>query len=136
MAVIGVLGLASVRSLAGGGARPAHATALSPLGCSARPGAGASACAGTTTSAGAAAAGSALADVDRAGAAAAPAFDGHDLVVQGAELHAGLGPRIEMVFDSHGTTGSRTLADGDVLLEGCGTLDRWLIDLLVLPDLV
>lgn len=41
-----------------------------------------------------------------------------------------------MVVDGDGTAGSGRLANGDVLVEGRGSLDGRLVDLLVLPDCV
>lgn len=66
-----------------------------------------------------------------------PALGRHSLVVMCAQVQASLGPRIEVVLGRNGSA-SRTLllAHGDVLPEGAGALDRGLVDLLVLPNLV
>ena len=41
-----------------------------------------------------------------------------------------------MVGDGDSTAGTWGLTDGDILVEGGGTLDGWLVDLLVEPDVV
>ena len=133
LAVVGVKEFASVGGLTGGRACPAYATTLSPLG---RPSAraSASACAASGSGSGSAGAGAgALADADLSGAAAAPAFHSHDLIVQGAELHAGRCPRIEVILNGDSTARAAALADRDILVKGRGALDRWLVDLLVFP---
>jgi hypothetical protein len=68
------------------------------------------------------------------GTAAAPAFDGNDLVVQGPQAHAERRPLIEVVRDGDGAAGPGRVPDGDVLVEGRRPHDRGLIDLLVFPD--
>ena len=114
---------------AGGRARIANAAALSPLSHS--PGSSA-----TAGGAGAGAGIGALAEGELAVAAAAPALDGDNLVVEGAEVEAGLGPCGEVIRDGDGAAGAGALPDGDVLVEGGGALDGGLVDLLVLPDRV
>lgn len=66
---------------------------------------------------------SAFAEGQLPGAASTPAFDGQDLVVQGAEVQASRRPRLEVVVDSNSSAGARALADGNVLLEGRGAYD-------------
>ena len=78
----------------------------------------------------------AFSKLDGTGAGAAPAFDSHDLKVHGAEIHAGLCPCVKVVGNRDSTAGAAALADGDVLVKGRGALNRRLIDLLVLPDLI
>jgi hypothetical protein len=70
------------------------------------------------------------------GARTAPAFDGQDLIVQGAKIQAMRSPSGEMICNRDGTAGAGTGADGNVLLKGSGSCDGGLVDLLVLPDLV
>jgi len=41
-----------------------------------------------------------------------------------------------VVGNGDGTAGTWSLTDGDVLVEGGGSLDGWLVDLLVKPDVV
>ena len=150
LAIVLVRCLAGIRRSANSWASPPLAAALAPMRRSAcGAGAGTRASAGTCASAAAstsarAAAGAAartgacgaFGNLEAALAAAAPALDSENLVVQGAEVHAGLGPCVEVVLDGDGAAGACARADGDVLLEGRGALDRGLVDLLVLPNLV
>lgn len=78
----------------------------------------------------------ALAERDLSRAAAAPALDCHDLVVQCAEVHARLRPGIEVVLHGNRTARPGALADRDVLVEGGGAQNGRLVDLLVLPDII
>jgi hypothetical protein len=144
LAIVGVCGLASVGRHTGGRPCPALAATLTPM----RGSATATTSAGTTsrtsggTCGGASAATSTSASTSTLSngnlprAAAAPAFNGHDLVVQTAKVHASFGPCAEVVRNGDSTASARTLADGDVLVESRGSLDRWLVDLLMLPDRV
>jgi hypothetical protein len=67
----------------------------------------------------------------------APALGGEGLVVVGAEVHAELGPGVKVARGGDGAAaGALLLAVADVLPEGRGALDRGLVHLLVLPDVV
>jgi len=43
-------------------------------------------------------------------------------------------PGVEVVGDGDGTAGAASAADRDILVEGAGTLDGWLVGARVLPD--
>jgi hypothetical protein len=66
--------------------------------------------------------------------AAAPAFNGNDLVVQSTQVHTVRRPRRYVVREGDRAAGAWRVPDGDVLLEGRRALDRGLVGLLVLPD--
>lgn len=73
----------------------------------------------------------------RAATGVAPALSGQGLVVVGSQVHAEGGPGIEVTAGGDGAAaGPLVLAVGDVLPEGGSALDRGLVDLLVLPDVV
>lgn len=61
-------------------------------------------------------------------------LDSNNLQVHLAKVHAVSLPSIEMVVESDGAASSAAVADRDVLVEGSSSCDRWLVDLLVLPD--
>ena len=66
---------------------------------------------------------------------ATEAFSRDNLIVERAQVQAKLGPFRNMVSEGDCATGAPlALADGDVLVEGCRTLDRRLVDLLVFID--
>lgn len=67
----------------------------------------------------------------------APSLRRESLIVVRSKFHTQLSPSIEVVLGSH-SPASRTLVltDRNVLPEGRRTLDRGLVDLLVLPDVV
>ena len=65
---------------------------------------------------------------------AIPALDRDDLEVQRTQVHADVLPSVKVVLDSDRATDARRVADRDVLVEGRGALDGWLIDALILPD--
>jgi hypothetical protein len=72
-----------------------------------------------------------------AAASIAPAFGREGLVVVLSQVHAELGPCIKVALGGDGTAaGSLLLPVADVLPEGGRALDRGLVDLLVLPDVV
>ena len=72
----------------------------------------------------------------RGGTAAAPALDGDDLDVVGAESHALSGPGVEVIGHCDGAAHAGRVTDRDVLPEGVqpGASNGGLVDLLVLPD--
>lgn len=64
-----------------------------------------------------------------------PALSRNDLVVERAQVHAKLLPLCNVVGKGDGAAGAAlALAHRDVLVEGGGALDGWLVDLLVLVD--
>jgi len=70
-------------------------------------------------------------------AGVAPALGRESLVVVLAEVHAELSPSIEVALGGDGSAaGTLLLPVADVLPEGRSTLDRRLVHLLVLPDVV
>lgn len=79
---------------------------------------------------------STLRDSDGRRAAAEVTLGSDNLVVVGAELHAGLRPGIEVGADIDATLGAVLLADGPVLLEGLGAVDRGGVGASGLEDLV
>lgn len=52
------------------------------------------------------------------------------------QAHTQRSPSIEVVGSGHGTAGTLATADGPVLVEGCSARNGWLVDLLVLIDIV
>lgn len=77
-----------------------------------------------------------LRDSDTGLAAGEVALDGDDLVVVLSELHAHLGPGIEVRLGVDNTGGALVLADGPVLGEGVGTEDAGGVDTSSSSDLV
>lgn len=75
-------------------------------------------------------------DGDGGGTAAVVTLGQQNLVVVGTELHAELGPGVEVVAGGHGTAGALALTDGPVLVEGLGAGDGGLVHLSVLVDVV
>jgi hypothetical protein len=53
-----------------------------------------------------------------------------------AQVHASIGPSIEVCLDIHGTLAALVLADRPVLVEGLGAVDGWLLHAGRLADLV
>lgn len=67
----------------------------------------------------------------------APAFGRKYLVVIRSQVQTGRLPSIEVARGRDGTASRAGSASvGDVLVEGGGASDRWLVDLLVLVDIV
>lgn len=143
LAVVGVEDFAGVRRGTGSSTGPTDATTLTPLsdgtraGVSGCRGGGGTCCwlgggASTATAAGC----STLADTDLTLTGTAPALNGDGLVVESTKVHAESGPSIEVVGDGDGTAGPWGLTDGNVLVECGGAGDGWLVDLLVLPDVI
>lgn len=91
---------------------------------------------GITTSRSTAAGRSTLRDSDGRRAAAEVTLGSDDLVVVGTELHAGLRPGIEVGADIDAALGAVLLADGPVLLEGLGAVNRGGVGAGGLEDLV
>lgn len=53
-----------------------------------------------------------------------------------AKVHAIRCPLLEVVLKGNGTAAAARVSDRNVLLEGRGTLNRWLVGLLMLPNCV
>lgn len=77
-----------------------------------------------------------LGDGDVGGAGGLVTLGGDNLVVVLAELHAQLGPGVEVVGGSDSSRGALVLADRPVLVEGGGTLDGRLLSADTLVDIV
>ncbi|KAI6754144.1 hypothetical protein HG530_013320 [Fusarium avenaceum] len=91
---------------------------------------------GITSSRSTASGRSTLRDGDGRRAAAEVTLGSDNLVVVGTELHAGLRPGIEVGADIDAALGAVLLADGPVLLEGLGAVDRGGVGASGLEDLV
>lgn len=75
-------------------------------------------------------------DSDGGATAALVSFRGDDLIVESTQVHAQASPGVEVIRGGDRATGPLVLANGPVLVEGGRALDRRLVDLLVLVDVV
>jgi hypothetical protein len=75
-------------------------------------------------------------DSDRRRSSALVSLGGEDLVVERSHSHAMALPRVEVVRSGDCATGAMALADGPVLVEGGGSLDRRRVHALRPVDVV